>query len=155
MLRMTALHIHWTRSLLVAGLVSSIQNHQPKPPSSPNRVEHYLIIPADKLISNGQLRPQALAIQTNQILITNPPSSSSSLQATHSSSKMSGGKTGSNMKCNEHNKARKHIHKKRPEIRTLFGQKMKSLLSPCQQCWTVEQGAVKAQTIPRENLKIY
>ncbi|ESW20132.1 hypothetical protein PHAVU_006G183500 [Phaseolus vulgaris] len=136
-------------SLSFSGLVSSIQNHQPKAPSSPNRVEHYLITPADKLISNGQLRPQALPIQTNQILITNPPSSSSSLQATHSSSKMSCGKTGSNMKCHEHNKARKHINKKRPETRKWFGQKMKSLLSPCRQCWTVKQGAVKAQNIPR------
>lgn len=75
-------------SISFSGLVSSsIQDHQPKPPS-PNRAEHYMvskndtefeftstkanlnsavsaikITPADKLISTGQLRPQALAIQ--------------------------------------------------------------------------------------------
>lgn len=35
-------------SLSFSGLVSSIQNHQPKAPSSPNRVEHYLVSKHDR-----------------------------------------------------------------------------------------------------------
>lgn len=166
-------------SLSFSGLVC-IQDHQPKLPS-PNRAKHYQvskhdsefeftstkanlnsavnpikITPADQLISNGRLQPQALVIQTNQSLIRNLPSSSSSLLATHSSSKMSCSKTGSNMKYHEQlNEASKHANKKSTVTRTGFGQKMKSFLSPCRECQTIKQGAVKAQTVPGENLKIY
>ncbi|KAG4971455.1 hypothetical protein JHK85_037876 [Glycine max] len=141
-------------SLSFSGLVC-IQDHQPKLPS-PNRAKHYQITPADQLISNGRLQPQALAIQTNQSLLTNLPSSSSSLLATRSSSKMPSGRTDSKMKYHEQlNKASKHTNKKSTVTRTGFGQKMKSFLSPCRECQTIKQGAVKAQTVPGENLKIY
>ncbi|KAJ1394039.1 hypothetical protein SESBI_34577, partial [Sesbania bispinosa] len=60
-----------------------------------------MITPADQLISNGQLQPQALASQTTQSLITNPHRSSSSLQPTRISSKTSRGKRGSTVKYHE------------------------------------------------------
>lgn len=159
----------------------SIPDQQPKSPS-PNRARHYQVskydtefeftitkanftsavnpiktTPADQLISNGQLQPQAVVIKTNQSLITNPPGSSSLLlAATHSSSKMSSGKTGSTKKYHEKlNKASKHTNKESTVTRTGFGQKMKSFLSPCRECRTIKPGAVKAQTVSGENLKFY
>ncbi|XP_020234606.1 uncharacterized protein LOC109814558 [Cajanus cajan] len=165
-------------SLSFSDLVS-IQEQQPKSPS-PNRAKQYQvskydpefeftstnanfnsvvntikITSADQLISNGQLRPQALSMQTNQSLITKPPNSSRSLLATNSSSKMSCGKTGNTKKYHEQNKASNHTNKKSMVTRTGFGQKMKSFLSPCRECRDIKQGAVKAQTVPGENLKIY
>ncbi|KAK7327852.1 hypothetical protein VNO77_21945 [Canavalia gladiata] len=113
------------------------------------------ITPADQLISNGQLQPQELAFQTNHSLIINPPSSSSSLLATHSSSKVSSRKTGSTMKYHELNKASKHTNKESVMTGAGFGQKIKSFLLPCRECRTIKPGAVKAQSVPGENFKIY
>ncbi|XP_027366092.1 uncharacterized protein LOC113872601 [Abrus precatorius] len=166
-------------SLSFSGLVA-IQDQQPKLPP-PNQTKGYQVskhdpefeftstktnlnfavnpiktTPADRLISNGQLQPQALAFQTKQSLITNPPGYPNSLITTHSSSKMSSRKTGSAMKYHEKlNKASKHTNKESTVTRTGFGQKMKSFLSPCRECRTIKPGAVKAQTVPGENLKIY
>ncbi|KAK7412369.1 hypothetical protein VNO78_03825 [Psophocarpus tetragonolobus] len=164
---------HSLDSLSFSGLVS-IQDQQRKPPS-PNRAKPYevskndpefeftsskanfnsavnpiKITPADKLISNGQLFPRALVIQ-NQSLTTNPHSSSSSLRATHSSGKMSCGKTGSKMKYHEQlYQASKHTNKKSTVTRTGIGQKIKYFLSPCRECRTIKQGDVKEQNTPRE-----
>lgn len=188
-------------SLSFTGLVS-VHDQLPKLPSPNHQAKHYRvskhdpefeftstkenfnsavnsikITPADQLISNGQLQPQAQAFQTTQSLITNPPRSarsqalafqttrsliasppsSRSLLAIHVSSEMSNGKTGSSMKYHEQlGKAGKHTNKQSTvTTRTWFGQKMKSFLSPCQECRTVKPGAVKAQTVQRENFKIY
>lgn len=110
------------------------------------------ITPADLLISNGQLQPQALAFQTSQSLIRNPPSSSGPLLATHGSSKKSSGKTGSAMKYHEQlDKASRHTNKESTVTRTRFGQKMKCFLSPCRDSRAIKPGAAKAQTVSREN----
>ncbi|XP_058765209.1 uncharacterized protein LOC131638661 [Vicia villosa] len=115
------------------------------------------ITPADQLISNGQLQlqPQAFAFQTTQNLIVTPTSSSRSLLAAHSGSEMASGKTGSSMKYHELGKESKHTNKPNTKKRTGFCQRMKSFLSPCRECRTAKQGAVKAHTVQRENLKIY
>ncbi|KAK7302818.1 hypothetical protein RJT34_13714 [Clitoria ternatea] len=165
-------------SLSFSALVS-IQDQQPKFPS-PNQAKHcqvskyepefeftkanlnsaanqIKITPADQLISNGHLQTQSsLSFQKNQSGIANTPGSSSSFLVTHSSRQMSSGKTGSAMKYHEQlNKASKQTNKESTVARTRFGQKMKCFLSPCRECRTIKQGAVKAQTVPGENLKIY
>lgn len=168
-------------SLSFSGLVS-IQDQQKNLPSPPKQAKHFQvskhdqefeftnpkvnlnspvspikITPADQLISNGQLQlqPQAFAFETTQNLIVTPTSSSRSLLASHISSEMSSGKTGSSMKYHELGKAKKHTNKQNTMKRTGFCQKIMSFLSPCRECRTAKQGAVKAQTVQRENLKIY
>lgn len=163
-------------SLSFSGLVS-IQDQQPKLPS-PNQAKHYQvskqdpefeftttkanlnsavdpikITPADLLISNSQLQPQALAFQTNQSLI---PSSLSPSLAIPNSRKMSSGKTGSASKYHEKlDKASKHTNMESTVRRARFGQKMKCFLSPCRNSIAIQPGAAKAQTAPGENFKIY
>ncbi|XP_073225223.1 uncharacterized protein [Cicer arietinum] len=166
-------------SLSFSGLVS-IQDQQPKFPSPPNHAKHYQVnkhdpefeftnskanlnsvvnliklTPADQLISNGQLQPQAFAFQTTPSLIPNPPGSSRPLLANHINSEMSSRKTGSTMKYHELGKASKHTNKQSTTARTGFGQKMKSFLSPCKECRTIKPDAVKAQTVQRESFKLY
>lgn len=168
-------------SLSFSGYVS-IQDQQQNFPSPPNQAKHFQvskldldfeftnpkanlnsavnpikITPADQLISNGQLQPKAFAFQTTpQSLIINPTSSSRSLLATHISSEMSSGKKGSTMKYHELGKASKHATNKQSTVtRKGFGQRVKSFLSPCRECKIVKPCAVKAQTVQRENFKIY
>lgn len=165
-------------SLSFSGLVS-IQDQQSKLPSPPKHYQYQVtkhdsefefkntkanlnsavnaikFTPADQLISNGHLQPQALAFQTTQSFITKPPGSSRSLLATHISSEMPSGKTASPMRYRELGKASKHTNKQSTVTRRGFGQKMKSFLSPCRECQTIKPDAVKAQTVQGENFKIY
>jgi hypothetical protein len=166
-------------SLSFSGYVS-IQDQQTKLPPPPNQTKHFQVskhelefeftnmkanlnsavnpiktTPADQLISNGQLQPQAFAFQTTQNLIINPTSSSRSLLATHIGSEMSSGKTGNTMKYHELGKSNKHTNKESSVRKIGFFKKIKTFLSPCRECRTVKPGAVKAQTVQRENIKIY
>ncbi|KAL1334160.1 hypothetical protein HN51_063051 [Arachis hypogaea] len=114
-------------------------------PDLNSTVDTIKIIPADLLISNGQLQPQAFSSQS---LIRNQSSSLGSLLATHSSSKKSSGKTGSVMKHQEqHSKASRHKTNE-STARRRFGQKMKCFLSPCRDSQAIKPTVAKAQTIP-------
>ncbi|MED6182336.1 hypothetical protein PIB30_027578 [Stylosanthes scabra] len=106
-------------------------------PELTSTVDTINIAPADLLISNGQLQPQALSSQSS---IRNQSSSLGSFLATHNSSKKSSGKSGSVMKHQEQ-------HSKASTTRR-FSQKMKCFLSPCRDSQAIKPTAAKAQTIP-------
>ncbi|OIV91730.1 hypothetical protein TanjilG_26583 [Lupinus angustifolius] len=105
------------------------------------------ITPADLLISNGQLKPQALTCQTtNQPL---KPSSLSLTLATPNSHKVSRGKTGGAMKYHEKlDKASKHTNMESMVKGAHFGQKMRCSL--CRNSRAITLSTVKAQTAPRQ-----
>ncbi|CAL0309327.1 unnamed protein product [Lupinus luteus] len=157
-------------SLSFSDLVS-IQHQQPNFPSS-HHAKHYQvsnqnpefefsstkanlnsavnpikITPADQLISNGQLKPQALACQTpNQPLV---PGSLSPTPATRNSRKVSRGKTGGAMKYHEKlDKASKHTNMESTVKGAHFGQKMKCFL--CSNSKAITPGTVKAQPAPQQ-----
>lgn len=84
-----------------------------------------MITPADLLVSNGQLQTQELAFRSNQSFVTNPPSFTCSLQATHCSSQKSSGQIDNTSKYNElHNASKKNQRRKAlgqiPEGNSLF-----------------------------------
>ncbi|XP_061371467.1 uncharacterized protein LOC133314048 [Gastrolobium bilobum] len=167
-------------SLSFAGLVSAEDQQQPKP-SVPNQNKHsqvskqdsdfefatikadinsgaipIKITPADVLISNGQIKPHAIAFQpiNRRPLITNPTVSLRSLLVIdhHVSSKMSSEQTSGARKYHEQLvKGRNHKNKER----TWFGQKvLRSFLSPCRECKAIQPAAVKGQTVAGEKFKI-
>ncbi|MED6183730.1 hypothetical protein PIB30_040364 [Stylosanthes scabra] len=114
-------------------------------PDLSSTVDAINITPADLLISNGQLQPQALSSQS---LTRNQSSSLGSLLATHNSSKKSSGKSGSVMKHQEqHSKASRHKNNESTTTRRL-SQKMKCFLSPCRDSQAIKPTAAKAQTVP-------
>ena len=161
-------------SLSFAGLVS-IQDHQQPNPSLPNQDQHYhrlnklpepdfefatkkadldsganpiRIRPADVLISNGQLIPQALPSQPNRSSFKpNPPRSLRTFLATdhNISSRMPSGQTVTAKKYYEPlGKARNHSNGEKAETRTSFGKKvLSSFLSPCRKCKAIQPGAAK------------
>lgn len=108
------------------------------------------IRPADLLISNGQLQPQAFAFQSNQFLITNPPSFRGSLQATCGHSKRSSAQTDSTRRYDEFHHASKQPKQESTGTRTRFGAKFfKLLISPCRECHAIKPGTIEAQTVSR------
>jgi hypothetical protein len=156
-------------SFSFAGLVSiqdqQHQNHSaasPKPNPdfefSTTKTELYStvanpfkITPADMLISNGQIKPHAIAFQPNRSFFTDPPLSLRSLLAIDIEQHINGETSSRARKYHEQLvRARNPKNKERTETKTRFGQVFKSLISPCQKCEAVQPGAIKGQTVPQE-----
>ncbi|PNX76028.1 hypothetical protein L195_g041952 [Trifolium pratense] len=156
-------------SFSFAGLVSiqdqQHQNHSaaPKPNSdfefSTTKTELYStvanpfkITPADMLISNGQIKPHAIAFQPNRSFFTDPPLSLRSLLEIDIQQHINGETSSRARKYNEQVvKARNLENKERTETKTWFGHKVfKSLIAPCRKCEAVQPGAIKGQTVPQE-----
>ncbi|KAK7362816.1 hypothetical protein VNO77_04939 [Canavalia gladiata] len=150
-------------SLSFAGLVS-IEDQKPEVPD-PNQDEDpdfefstilnsganaFKITPADVLISNGQIKPHAIAFQPNSSFTTYPPISLRSLLAIdHMSS--------SSRKYHEQLvKARNHRSKETSFTTTWFGRKVfRSVLSPCRKCKAIQPGSAKGQTSIPEERRVY
>ncbi|CAI8618254.1 unnamed protein product [Vicia faba] len=112
----------------------------------------FKITPADMLISNGQIKPHAIAFQPNKSFFTNPPLSLRSLLEIdiqqHNSRE-----TGSRARKYHEQlvKARNYKNKEKTVTKTWFGQKVfMSFISPCRKCEALQPGSVKGQTVPQE-----
>ncbi|KAK7319715.1 hypothetical protein RJT34_04440 [Clitoria ternatea] len=150
-------------SLSFAGLVSIQRDEQQPKPHVPNRNKYYNIVskqdpdfefsiikplatnpfkitPADMLISNGQIKPHAVAFQPN---LPNPISLRSLLATDH----IPNGQTKSARKYHEQLvKARSHKNEERRVTRTWFGKKVfKSFLKPCRKCQAIQPGGIRGQ----------
>ncbi|KAI4296780.1 hypothetical protein L6164_036705 [Bauhinia variegata] len=96
--------------------------------------------PADVLISNGILQPQAL--------VKNPPIPLASFLETHS-------------RPDEHFGSKKKHGQQAPgkedkQRTSWFGEKMfKSIMSPCRKCKVIQPGDVKAQNAARQHARVY
>ncbi|KAJ7968591.1 Zinc finger, RING/FYVE/PHD-type [Quillaja saponaria] len=162
-------------SLSFSGFLSS-QDQQPKPPSNnqfseinkqdsefefgdsrgrPNSIAADPIkrSPADLLISNYQIQPQAPIHQPEQSPLTNNTTSLGTLLSPHSSKRSSYSKEEGQKDCNKpHHKMSKEVNKECTAPRSWFGQKVfQSFVSPCRECRAVEPTA-KGHTIARKNI---
>lgn len=106
----------------------------------------FKITPADKLISNGQIKPHAIAFQPNRSFFTNPPSSLRSLLAIDIEQHiMASGETSSKARKYHEQlvKARNIKNKEKTVTKTWIGQKvLKSFMSPCRNCEATQPGTV-------------
>lgn len=103
--------------------------------------------PADVLISNGKLLPQAFLIQSK----TNKPHRKGSSPVAFTGSETSSDRTGAKEVSVKKIQDEK---KQSTSSRSGFGWKLlKSFASPCRECKAATP--VKTQTIPRESLKIH
>lgn len=112
----------------------------------------FKITPADMLISNGQIKPHAIAFQQNRSFFTNPPLSLRSLLEIDIQQHISA-ETGSKLRKYQEQliKARNRKNKEKTVTKTWFGQKVfMSFISPCRKCEAVQPGSVKGQTVPQE-----
>ncbi|PON61382.1 hypothetical protein TorRG33x02_282060 [Trema orientale] len=107
--------------------------------------------PADLLISNDKILPQAFLLQSKQHPQMNKPRRKGSSPATFIDSERSSDRTGAKEESNK----KKREQKEHSTSGSAFGWKLfKSFASPCRECKAATP-TVKARTIPRESLKLY
>ncbi|GMN50760.1 hypothetical protein TIFTF001_019919 [Ficus carica] len=95
--------------------------------------------PADLLISNGKLVPQALVFQPKQRPKHNQPRRKGSSPATLTASKRSGDKTDAREVSDKQKQKRNLVKEKNTTSRSGLGWKLfKSFASPCQECKAVK-----------------
>lgn len=115
-------------------------------------IKHY---PADLLISNGQIIPKAIVLQSTQHVLTNQPCIKDSVRAACTSSKRSTDNTGGTETAKPNPEFGNQEKKENPAPGSWFGQKIfKSFLFPCKEC-RVSKPTQRGHRIPEENGKLH
>lgn len=110
--------------------------------------------PADLLISNGKLIPQAFVFQPKQRPKHNHPHQRGSSPATSIAGNRSVAKTGVQEVHDKQKQHRNQVHEENSTSRSGFGWKLfKSFASPCRECKAAKP-IVMSQAIPRGSLKL-